>query len=73
MLNNILTKIASEYGTFKNNKWCFSQTQLRLLIDEIINVHVEFETKVLQDMFRERDEEIIRLQKKIEKLIDNSK
>lgn len=68
MTSEEILRLANENGTFKNGKWCFTNGQLLNFVDDILNYYSTIETKVLKDMFDERDKELLRLQRKLEDL-----
>lgn len=69
MTSEEILRLANENGTFKNGKWCFTNGQLLNFVDDILNYYSTIETKVLKDMFDERDKELLRLQRKLEDLL----
>lgn len=69
MTSEEILRIADENGTVKNGKWCFAHLQLLNFVDDILNYYSTIETKVLKDMFDERDKELLRLQRKLEDLL----
>ena len=69
MTSEEILRLANENGTVKNGKWCFTNGQLLNFVDDILNYYSTIETKVLKDMFDERDKELLRLQRKLEDLL----
>jgi hypothetical protein len=68
-MSSEILKMAADNGKYVNGVWQFTPKELVSFVDDIINNYSAFETKILQDMFKERDEEILRLQRSVELLI----
>lgn len=69
-----IVKLANKFAksSKKNDLWCFTHLQLLDFADAIMRDTVQLDTEIMKDVFHERDEQIIALQKEIEKLKEKS-
>lgn len=69
-----IVKLANKFAksSKKNGLWSFTHLQLLDFADTIMRNTVQLDTEIMKDMFHERDEQIIALQKEIEKLKEKS-
>lgn len=69
-----IVKLANKFAksSKKNDLWSFTHLQLLDFADTIMRDTVQLDTEIMKDVFHERDEQIIALQKEIEKLKEKS-
>ena len=65
-----ITKLANKFTKSfkKKDRWVFTHLLLLDFADAIIRDYAKIDLEIMKDMFRERDEEIKRLQEEIESL-----
>jgi len=65
-----ITKLANKFtkSSKKKGRWSFTHLLLLDFADAIIRDYAKIDLEIMKDMFRERDEEIKRLQEEIESL-----